>query len=138
MPYEIGLEFAGDDTVAHAIEQRESCLLATRPKQFPKGRGKRGFGQDFRLAVARAASARISGSIPAEMPSAQASLWLSRAVSRFSSRISASMSLTLRSIFPSTLLSGGRIRSNPMPVLNVPLNVLAQLKCYASGHWQKS
>jgi hypothetical protein len=44
MPYEIGLEFAGDDAVAHAIKQRKSRLLATRTKQFREGRGKCCFG----------------------------------------------------------------------------------------------
>ena len=46
-----------------------------------------------RSAVVSAASAMISGSMPAESPSAQASLWFSTAVSRFSSLTSASRSV---------------------------------------------
>ena len=80
MPQQRALEFAGDDFFAHAVQQRQRRLLAAERVSSAN-------------AVASAASAMISGSMPAERPSAQASLWLSTAVRRFSSRTSASMSL---------------------------------------------
>ncbi|OWK20483.1 hypothetical protein AJ88_29275 [Mesorhizobium amorphae CCBAU 01583] len=90
MSQPLRLEGASDHLFTHAVEQG-------------KGRGLAIGAQHFAESGFQAASAMISGSIPADNPSAQASLWLSTAVRRFSSLTNASMSLTACSIAMSTL-----------------------------------
>ena len=75
--------------------RRRPCRACGRAGRAPRPPPVRSSSKNV---VAKAASAMISGSMPADRPSAQASLWLSIAVSRFSSRTRASMSPALCSM----------------------------------------
>src|SRR5690242_15529718 len=125
MPYEARLELAGDDALAHPVEEGESGMLAARPQEFGECRGKRRFGQNLRLDPGRdALRPGLALALQRRQPLffsyqcvdvADAPFHLARPPSR-----------------------ARRIRSNPTPLFNVPLSVLAQLKCDASRHCQKS
>ena len=120
-------DFAGANGATAPARSRRRSPVRACGRSAPARRFRHWCADISPSAVVSAASAMISGSMPAERPSAQASLWLSTAVRRFSSLTSASMSLTLCSMLifhPFKPIR--RYRTNLSCPFNVPLSFLAQ------------